>query len=320
LYPGRYFIMSNYAVKTKKIARKASWYGVRLFFLTGLSFVILYPVYTMIAAAFTSKADMLDSTVFLIPRTLSVYAFTIASELLNYQKSLALTLFIAVTVAAVQTLICMMAGYGFGRFRLPLKKLLFAMVLFTVVVPPQLYMSTLYLQFKDFSLFGLFKTNLLNSFTPLYLLALTGNGIKNGLFIYIFRQNFRNMPNEIEEAALVDGAGTFKTFSHVMLPNAMASIVTIFLFSFVWQYNDSFYMGLFMTSPDILSINFNIAYHWDTQMLQTMGLSDADIFNPVFAATVRSACALLILAPVIAVYLALQRFFVESVERAGVVG
>jgi len=312
--------MSNYAVKTKKAARKASWYTVRLFFLIGLSFVILYPVYMMLVSSFTSKVDMLDSTVFLIPRTLSVYAFTVASALLNYGSSVGLTLFISVTVAALQTLVCMLAGYGFGRFELPFKKTLFAMVLFTVVVPPQLYMSTLYLQFKDFSIFGLFKTNLLNSFTPMYLLALTGNGIKNGLFIYIFRQNFRNMPGEIEEAALVDGAGTFKIFSQVMLPNAMASIVTIFLFSFVWQYNDSFYTGLFMTSPNILSINFNIAYHWDTQMLQTMGISDVDIFNPVFATTVRSACALLILAPVVAVYLALQKFFVESVERTGVVG
>jgi multiple sugar transport system permease protein len=161
---------------------------------------------------------------------------------------------------------------------------------------------------------------MINEYTPMYLLALTGNGIKNGLFIYIFRQNFRNMPRELEEAAYVDGAGTIKIFSSIMVPNVIATIITVVLFSFVWQYNDAFYSGLFLTSPDLLPLKYMGVYNWDVRILPSLGISDVDGYNPVFVNSVRSAAALMIMTPVILVYIFSQRFFVQSVERAGIVG
>jgi multiple sugar transport system permease protein len=312
--------------KYKKRLLKISWSFVRLFFLAGLSFIILYPFYLMISSSFLSRADMLDTSVFLIPKNFSVFSFHIADLIIGYWKSLFTSTVLTVTITIIQTFVCIVTGYGFGRFNFPGKNIFFALVIFTFVVPPQLYMASLYLRFRFFDIFGLFSIitgnplNMINEYTPMYLLALTGNGIKNGLFIYIFRQNFRNMPRELEEAAYVDGAGTIKIFSSIMVPNVIATIITVVLFSFVWQYNDAFYSGLFLTSPDLLPLKYMGVYNWDVRILPSLGISDVDGYNPVFVNSVRSAAALMIMTPVILVYIFSQRFFVQSVERAGIVG
>ena len=110
------------------------------------------------------------------------------------------------------------------------------------------------MRFKGFDVFGLFQAvsgepiHLLNSYWPFFLLSATGMGIKNGIFIYLFNQFFGGMPKEIEDAAMVDGAGSFKIFCKVMLPNAVTIIVTVLLFSVVWQYNDIMYSQLFLST------------------------------------------------------------------------
>jgi multiple sugar transport system permease protein len=313
--------------KLHKTSKKLAWSSIRLFVLIGLSFMILYPVYKMFASAFMSKLDMLDSSVFLIPKNFSVYSFLVSSRIIGYLESFGNSLTLSLTISLIQIATCTLVGYGFARFHFPFKKILFALVIFTFVVPPQLYMSSLFIRFKFFDLFGLFQLlngkplNLIDaSYTPLYLLSLTGNGIKNGLFIYIFRQGFRNLPKELEEAAYVDGAGVFHVFSRIMLPNLTAIIITVGLFSMVWQYNDTFYSGFLLRSPNLLVLQYNILYHWDVRYLPNYGLSDAEIYNPVFATSVRSAAALIIIAPIVGIYMSVQRYFTESLERSGITG
>lgn len=301
--------------------------AVRLFFLVGLSFMILYPVYVMISSSLLGSEDMFDKSVFLIPKHPAINSFRIAAAMMNYGTGLVTTLLVSLSIMLIQCVICLATGYGFGRFNFPLRNIIFAFVILTVVVPPQLYMTTLYMRFQSIDMFGLVSLirgepfNLVNQYTPLYLLALTGNGIKNGLFIYIFRQNFRNMPLELEEAALVDGAGTFKIFTRIMIPNSITTIVTVALFSFVWQYNDSFYAHLFKTE-NMLSNQYQAIFDWDAGAMKSLdlGLSDVDLFNPVFASSVRSAAALMIILPVLVIYLVAQRQFVQSIERSGIVG
>ena len=77
------------------------------------------------------------------------------------------------------------------------------------------------------------------------IMTVFGCGLSSGIYIYIFNQFFRGLPKEIEEAALVDGAGTFYTYLHIMLVNAMPAVITVVVFSIVWQYNDNQYANLF---------------------------------------------------------------------------
>ncbi len=305
-----------------------AWALVRTFLLTGLCFMILYPLFITVSRALMGEADMNDTTVVMLPKHLSFAMLQLAAgpELLNYLPSLVTTLTYVVGLTLLQTTACLLAGYGFGRFDLPFKRVLFAMVIFTILVPPQLFTPAFYLQMRSFDFFGIIEAirgeplNLVGGYAPVVLLAMTGNGIKNGLFIYIFRQNFRSMPTALEEAAYVDGAGHIRIFTRIMLPNAITTIVTVALFSFVWQYNDTYYSGIYLNmDAGILSLKFNEVVR-NPMALENIGLSISQIFNPVFVRSLYSAAALLVLLPVIIVYTVFQRFFIEGVERSGLVG
>ena len=95
--------------------------------------------------------------------------------------------------------------------------------------------------------------NLMDSYWPFVLTSITANSFKSGLFIFIFRQFFRGIPRELEEAAYVDGASITKTFTSIMIPNAVPAIVTVSLFAFVWQWNDSFYTTMYLTSAKVIA-------------------------------------------------------------------
>ena len=171
----------------------------------------------------------------------------------------------------------------------------------------------LFMQFRYFSFLG-FNENLINTYAPITLLSVFGMGLRSGLYIFIYRQFFRGLPMEIEEAALIDGAGEIRTFFTVMLPNASSAIITVAMFSFVWQYNDTFYASMFMTAlpslPSQLSGLFQsfytnpINYKYDIMMTQM----------------VVEAGVLLAIIPILTVYLVMQRFFMEGIERSGIVG
>lgn len=302
------------------------WAVLRTFLLIGLCFMIVYPILMLLTRSFMSTADMSDSSVVLFPKSMSFETISLAGEMMQYGKSLIVTLLIVATVTALQTFACLMVGYGFARYEIPLKPLLFALVIFTIIVPPQLYLPSMYLHFKNFDILGIISVirgeplHLVNTYAPLYLLAITASGIKNGLFIYIFRQNFRNMPAEIEEAAFVDGAGHFRIFAGIMIPNAIATIVTVALFSFVWVYNDNVVSGILLGNSDLLSVQYlNVAEITNLE-LKDWGIPDALSYNPVYILALKSAAVLLVVAPLVVLYLGMQRFFVESVERSGLVG
>lgn len=121
----------------------------------------------------------------------------------------------------------------------------------------------------------------------------------------MFRQSFKNMPKELEEAALIDGCNAFKTFYKVMLPSAVALMVTVFLISFAWQWTDSTYTHLFQRGTQLLA---NMTSHVDGGEEEVMVLQ----YN--------NTAAVLCVLPIMAVYIIGQKFFVQSVERSGITG
>ena len=88
-----------------------------------------------------------------------------------------------------------------------------------------------------------------------YLQAALGMGIRSGLYIFMLRQFFRNMPKELEEAAMIDGCGPMRTFTRIMLPNAVPMIATVLVFSLVWYWNDYYLSSMFYNGVFPVSVN-----------------------------------------------------------------
>ena len=311
----------QYTVKRK--TTRAVVVITRTLLLFGLCFLILQPLLTQISFSFMSDRELYDSTVINIPREPTLDNYRIVSELMSYSKSLLYTVFYSTLVALLQTMSATMVGYGFGRFRFPFQKFLFGLVLLTIVIPPQTILTALYLNFRYFDIFGIFKLitgepiNMLNTTAP-YLLMVTGSmGLKSGLFIYLLRQYFRNMPKELEEAAYVDGSGAFRTFSTIMLPGAMPMITSCFLFSFVWQWTDSFYASLFFRNVPLMSVSLGaLAERFSQYWVRVLGMSGLP--SPSVVNLIVSTGVIMTITPIILIYLFAQKGFIESVSKSGI--
>lgn len=317
---------SQLFIRTKKTTRKIVTGVLKAIFLMGFCFVILYPILTMISKAFMERNDIFDNTVILIPKHFTMQNFQIAVILLDYWKSLGNTLTLSLLVTVLETASCLLVGYGFARYRFKLKGLFMALVIFTIIVPPSLILYPMYVQFKLFDPLGIVsllhgeEISLIGTYWPFSLLAVTAMGTKNGLFILIFTQFFRNMPKEFEEAAFIDGAGSFKTFLKIMLPNAQTAIVTVALFGFLWQYNDLSYTTVFLQGKSVFSNTFYNLSRFTGQIYEILGTNQYDMTLSMYYPLVMSTGVLLILLPLILMFLVAQKFFVESIERVGIVG
>jgi multiple sugar transport system permease protein len=293
------------------------WALFRAVLVIGISFIVIYPLLVRSSLALRSVEDMLDMTVNWVPRHLTLVNFEIAVKHIDFLRSAAITTGICVLLASIEVAVCMVIGYGFARFEFRGSRLLFALVMLSLMVPPSVVMIPLFLNFRYFTFFGLIDkpgVNLIGTSWPLIMMALTGTAKKNGLFIYIVRQYFRGMSRDLEEAAYVDGANPLRAFLSVMAPNAGPILMIVFLFSFVWHWNDLFYNDLFLRGTKVLplalqSLTDRFAYSW----------ADPEI-DGSHITLVSSAAMLLYIAPLLILYAVLQRNFVESIEKTGIVG
>ena len=153
--------------------------------------------------------------------------------------------------------------------------------------------------------------NLVGTNFSMYIPALMCNGIRAGLFIYLFRQFFRGLPKELEDAAYLDGCGPFKTFISVMIPNAASSFLTVFIFSIVWYWNDYYVSSMYFNDPNTIALKVNnIANIISMYLDNKVGLATD------YVVWMEAAC-LLAIAPIVIMYIFLQKYFTEGIARAG---
>ena len=284
----------------------------RALFLMGVGFVMLYPVLFMISNSFKSVSDALDPTVVWIPSGTDMFNFKMAFKLLKFNDTLTNTLILVVPCVIIQVITCLFVSYGFARFEFRFKGLLFGLLVFSLIVPVQTYIIPLYVNMKNM--------HLLNTYWQFYIMAALGTGIRSGLYIYIFRQYFRGLPKELEEAAYLDGCNPLRTFLHIMVPNVKGAILVVFVLSFVWYYNDYTLTGMLLNSDYPLSIaltGVSTALNNTVQGMvgQTIG-SDIKLLSE----SILSAACLIVALPLIGVYVAVQKHFTEGIERSGLVG
>jgi multiple sugar transport system permease protein len=152
--------------------------------------------------------------------------------------------------------------------------------------------------------------NLCNTYFPLVLLSLGGLAFKNGLYIFLLRQFFRGIPDELEESAYMDGSGPLRTFFQIILPVSIPMMITVFLFAFCWQWTDDFYTGLFFNSTNV-NLLVKIV---DIPSSLKMDYAGQDLYY----SAIRNTCGLMIILPLVVLYAFCQRFLVQGIEHSGI--
>jgi len=284
-------------------------------FLSLLVWVIIFPFIVKISASFMSWNDMFDRTVTLIPREPTLDNYLTVIQVTGYVRAVGGSLLISGISAVAQTFICAMTGYALAKLKGRFAAIVMFIVVLTILVPPQVIMVPLFLRFRFFDLLGLFNLitgsplNLIDSIAPMTILSITGLGLKNGLFIFVMRQFFKGVPEELEEAALIDGYDIFRTYLRIILPISVPMLITIFILAFCWQWTDTFYSTIFFSSyPVVARAIFtmpSLGGYWET------------VYH---ANTLLHTGVLLAILPVIALFVVVQKWLVTGIERSGIVG
>ncbi len=318
-------------------------YIFRLVLLVGVSYIVLFPFFSQIAGSFMAPEDFIDATVRLIPKHFTVDIYKAIWSELDYITSFVNTVFLSATTALIQTFICSFIAYGLAKFRFKGNKLVFMLVILTLVVPHQTLQLSMFTKFKYFDVLGILRflggggikitedlvllkgmrilpaawktftangIELTNTYWPFIVLSITGLAFKNGLYIFMLRQFFSGVPDELEESAYIDGSGVINTFFKIILPISVPMMITVFLFAFSWQWTDNFYTTLFMPGNDAPALMLDLI---DIPSSLTKEYPGQNLYY----SAIRNTCGLMIIAPLVVMYLFCQKYLVQGIERSG---
>ncbi|MBQ5311412.1 MAG: carbohydrate ABC transporter permease [Oscillospiraceae bacterium] len=299
------------------------WPVLRALLVFGLCFVIIYPLLYMVTAAFRTRADMNDPTIIWLTKHHTMSNIKDVIKTMDFWHTLGNTLFLNIGCSIIQVITCALTGYGFGRFKFKGKNILFGVVIMMILMPPQIILIPQYTFFRYFNPFGIYHKltgnfiNLIDSPLTMYLPALTANGIKAGLFIFLFRQSFRGLPKELEDAAYLDGCSPLRTFVSVMIPNAGSTFLTVFLLSVVWYWNDYYVSTSFFTNNSTIALQLK---NLDASLLRVIFNNGNIKVNARELIVWMEAGCLLAVTPILVMYIFLQKYFTEGIARSGLTG
>ena len=330
--------------------KKVLWYIVRLILLIGISYIVLFPFFTKIAGSVMAAEDFVDVTVRLIPKHFSLDIYKAIWTELGYLEAFTNTLFLSLSTALLQTFICCFVAYGLAKFRFRGNKIVFLAVILSLVIPHHTLQLSMFMNFRYFDILGIFGfldgggikipftdiafleglvdiipetkdwsiwtaqgITLTNTYWPFIILSICGLGFKNGLYVFMLRQFFSGVPDELEESAYIDGSGTMRTFFQIILPLSVPMMITVFLFAFSWQWTDDFYTNLFFTTTKTVLMPDLTA-----EIPKSITSKYADFAGQnLYYSAVRNTSGLMIIAPLIVIYLFCQKYLVQGIERSG---
>lgn len=287
--------------------------------LIGISFIFLYPLLSMFAKSLMTLEDLINTSVSWIPRTATLQNYKTAFEWLHFGQAMLDSLKVSLYPTIATVLSSALIGFGFGRFNFPGKKVLMGIMIAMFLIPSVLtYIPTTVL-YKDLSILGI-KMNLMDSIKAFWIPAVFGNGIRQTIFILIFYQFFRIIPDELFEAAEVDGSGTLRTFLTIAIPMVAPAFLICGLYSFVWYWNETslarLYFGSSITTLPMSLDSFIAMY----SSMYSQGSVTLDSVSSTYNIGVQYAMTLISIVPLMIVYLFAQKWFVEGVDRSGIAG
>lgn len=265
--------------------------------LIGFASFMFYPLAWMLSASF--RPDAAVNNFSLRPGqdfTLENYARAWAGfGGVSFPHVLFNSLFVAIASVTGTVLSCALAAYAFARIDFFCNRILFALMLLTIMVPYHAILIPQYLLFREFGW--------LNTYWPLIAPHFMAS---DAFFIYLLTQFFRSIPRELDDAAKIDGAGHFRIFTTIILPLSIPALATAAIFSFIRSWNDFFAPVVYLTRTS----NFTLPL-----AIRAIGDSSAEsAFGSLFAISVLS------LLPVIGIFIAFQRLLMDGIATTGMKG
>lgn len=271
------------------------------------TYIYLHPLLKMVVKMLMDAGDLMDPTVTWIPTVLYWGNLETAWNALRYMESAAISFSVSLLAAGLHVVSCGLTGYALARLNFPFKKTVFALLLVSFIIPPQVIVLPTIMAYQALGLDG--------SLASLVIPAAFGFGTKGSLFIFIYRQFFLTQPKELEEAAKIDGATAIRFYTKVMFPLAKPAMIVVFLFSFVWTWNDTYLPRMFLGAAEHVPLAVKLS-----RMDQELAFFVKSAQLPVYLMeSIKMAAGFLAILPPLLVYLFTQRYFVESVERTGLV-
>ncbi len=259
--------------------------------LTPIALIWIYPFLWMVSAALKTNNDIFASGMNLIPEQLMWENFSRAWEQANISQYFMNTMIIAVGSVTVVVVTTGMMGYVLGRYRFPGKRIIIGVFVATVFLP------------KGYTIIPIFEliSNLGLDGTLLGVI-LAQSGGAHIIFILLFTGYFNQLPKELEEAAIVDGAGFVRIFLQIMLPLSKPVIATVIIMQFIASWND-FLLPLVLTlsRPELRTLSVGMYAFRGEYFTDWSGMA---------------AAATIAIIPVIIVFLLMQRYFIEGLAGA----
>lgn len=274
--------------------------------LISFSYIYLYPVLFMVVNSFMSVEDLINPGIKWIPSVLQYSNYTRAMQVLEFPRSIFQTTFYVLRVTLLVTISSAIIGYGFARFEFPLKKVLFALMLATFILPSQVTMVANMLIFRNLKI--------MSSEWTMILPALFGQGVNAAIYILIFYQFFKTIPTVLMESAEIDGSSQFGVFLKIAVPLAIPSFIIVFLFSFVWYWNETFITSLYVGARVTLPLKLS-AFRNSYSTLFPPGSPGSELNEAIMMAG-----NMITIFPLLILYFIAQRYFTESIDRTGITG
>jgi ABC-type glycerol-3-phosphate transport system permease component len=278
-----------------RAARRRIWAAVTLLIIIAGAVVITMPLAWMVSTSLKKSTEVFVLPPKWIPPTPQWVNYKTVFEAAPFGRYFINSTIVTGFSVLGTLLSCSLAAYGFARLRFPGRNLLFVLLLSTLMLPATVTIIPRFIVFE--------KLDWLNTFKPLIVPAFFGNAF----YIFLLREFFRTIPNDLEDAARLDGASTLRIFATIVLPLSKPALVTVALFAFINSWNDFFNPLLYLSSEEkytiaIAVINFTGSNRVGPQMHLLMAAS--------FLATI----------PVLIVFFLAQRLFVKGIVFSGIKG
>ena len=254
------------------------------------------PLYGMVVTALKSEAQVQDVSTLarvLVPDPVVWGNFTKVFERADFYLWFLNTLWIVLLNVVGVAVVCPLVAYGFSRFQWPGRDAVFFVLLSTMMLPPQVTMAPVYLIFS--------WLGWVNTFKPLWVPAWFGAPF----YIFLLRQFFRGVPRELDDAAMIDGAGPFTAYFRVLLPQVRPAVVAVVLFQTVGAWND--FMGplIYLSDQRLYPLSLGL-YAFNVQAGGNFGMMMAG--------------SLLMTLPVVLIFFFAQKYFIQGVTLTGMKG